>query len=62
MSELLTKGFKGRQLEIIDQAQHFAALGHGGPGGLSGTTAQAFREGLDTTERERKEMILFQPG
>jgi GINS complex subunit 3 len=52
------QAFKGRLLEIIDQAQHFAALGHGGPGGSSGSTAQAFREGLDATERERK-MILF---
>jgi len=39
---------------MIDQAQHFATLGHGGPGGLLGSTAQAFREGLDSTERERK--------
>lgn len=39
---------------MIDQAQHFAALGPSGGGGPTGDSAQAFREGLDGTERERK--------
>ena len=48
-----TKTFKGRLVEVIDQAQHFAALGPvGGGGGPTGDSAQAFREGLDVTERE----------
>lgn len=51
MSEMLTKTFKARLVEAIDQAQHFAALGQGGGAG-SGDAAQSFREGLDTTERE----------
>ena len=38
----------------MDQAQHFAALGQAGAGGLSGNSSQMFREGLDATERERK--------
>lgn len=37
---------------MIDQAQHFAALGPSGAGGSTGDTAQSFREGLDGTERE----------
>ncbi|KAH7930256.1 hypothetical protein BV22DRAFT_1055137 [Leucogyrophana mollusca] len=52
MSDVLTKTFRGRLLEVIDQAQHFAALGPSGGGGPSGDTAQSFREGLDGTERE----------
>jgi len=52
MSEMLSKAFRERLLEVIDQAQHFAALGQTGPGGSSADTAQSFREGLDTTERE----------
>lgn len=36
---------------MIDQAQHFAALGPAG-GGQSADVAQTFREGLDGTERE----------
>ncbi|KAH7904454.1 hypothetical protein BJ138DRAFT_1166467 [Hygrophoropsis aurantiaca] len=52
MSDVLAKTFRGRLLEIIDQAQHFAALGPSGSGGPSGDTAQSFREGLDGTERE----------
>ncbi|KIK07599.1 hypothetical protein K443DRAFT_673181 [Laccaria amethystina LaAM-08-1] len=51
MSEMLTKTFTARIVEAIDQAQHFAALGQGG-GASSGDSAQSFREGLDTTERE----------
>ncbi|KAK0191415.1 hypothetical protein ARMGADRAFT_236737 [Armillaria gallica] len=53
MSQMLTKTFRERLVEVIDQAQHFAALGPaGGGGGSTGDTAQAFREGLDGTERE----------
>ncbi|GLB33607.1 putative GINS complex protein [Lyophyllum shimeji] len=52
ISEVLTKTFRARLVEIIDQAQHFAALGPVGAAGSSGDTAQLFREGLDATERE----------
>ncbi|PPQ99910.1 hypothetical protein CVT24_009591 [Panaeolus cyanescens] len=52
MSAMLTAAFSGRLPEVIDQAQHFAALGRVGAGGPSGNTAQGFREGLDATERE----------
>ncbi|KAK0498314.1 hypothetical protein EDD18DRAFT_1308579 [Armillaria luteobubalina] len=53
MSQMLTKTFRERLVEVIDQAQHFAALGPaGGGGGSTGDTGQAFREGLDGTERE----------
>ncbi|TRM68296.1 hypothetical protein BD626DRAFT_114095 [Schizophyllum amplum] len=52
MSDMLTGTFHKRLLEVIDQAQHFAALGPAGAGGGSGNNAQSFREGLDTTERE----------
>lgn len=38
---------------MVDQAQHFAALGHAG-GGHSNDATQSFREGLDATERERE--------
>lgn len=46
--------FRGRLTEVIDQAQHFAALGPAGGGGPSGDATQSFREGLDVTERERE--------
>lgn len=59
MSEVLVKAFRGRLLEVIDQAQHFAALGHASGGGASSNTAQSFREGLDTTERERESPIVY---
>ncbi|KAI0248699.1 GINS complex Psf3 component [Lactifluus subvellereus] len=52
MSELLTKTFRNRLVEVIDQAQHFAALGPAGGGGQSGDAALTFREGLEATERE----------
>ncbi|KAF9481967.1 hypothetical protein BDN70DRAFT_829995 [Pholiota conissans] len=53
LSDMLTKAFRDRLVEVIDQAQHFAALGHASSGGgLSGNSAQSFREGLDTTERD----------
>ncbi|EGO01773.1 hypothetical protein SERLA73DRAFT_177268 [Serpula lacrymans var. lacrymans S7.3] len=51
ISEVLTKTFRGRLTEVVDQAQHFAALGPSG-GGSSGDTSLSFREGLDSTERE----------
>jgi len=50
MSQLLAKTFRQRLREVIDQAQHFAALGQSG--GRSNDSTQAFREGLDATERE----------
>ncbi|RDB23139.1 DNA replication complex GINS protein PSF3 [Hypsizygus marmoreus] len=52
ISGVLITTFRARLVEVIDQAQHFAALGPVGAGGSNGDTAQAFREGLDTTERE----------
>jgi len=52
ISDVLTKTFRGRLVEVIDQAQHFAALGPSGGGGTTGDSAQAFREGLDGIERE----------
>ncbi|TFY72095.1 hypothetical protein EVG20_g892 [Dentipellis fragilis] len=57
MSDILTKTFKNRLVEVIDQAQHFAALGPAG-GGQSGDVSQSFREGLDGTEREREDHYL----
>ncbi|KAG1715943.1 hypothetical protein ID866_1232 [Astraeus odoratus] len=52
ISGVLTKTFRGRLTEVIDQAQHFAALGASGGGGSAGDSSQMFREGLDGTERE----------
>ncbi|KNZ74433.1 DNA replication complex GINS protein PSF3 [Termitomyces sp. J132] len=46
------KTFRARLIEVIDQAQHFAALGPVGTSGSSGDIAQMFREGLDAAERE----------
>ncbi|KAH0587371.1 hypothetical protein H2248_006168 [Termitomyces sp. 'cryptogamus'] len=51
-SEMLIKTFRARLIEVIDQAQHFAALGPVGTSGSSGDIAQMFREGLDAAERE----------
>ena len=45
---------------MIDQAQHFAALGPAGRG-ESGDSALAFREGLEVTERERESQITVVP-
>ncbi|KAI0771514.1 GINS complex Psf3 component [Trametes elegans] len=50
LSQVLTKTFRARLPEVIDQAQHFASLQAGGSGGDA--FAAAFREGLDGTERE----------
>jgi hypothetical protein len=52
LTHLPSQTFRGRLVEVIDQAQHFAALGPSGGGGPTGDSAQAFREGLDGTERE----------
>ena len=46
---------------MIDQAQHFAALGPAGGGGQSADSALAFREGLEVTERERESQITVIP-
>jgi len=56
------QAFRERLLEVIDQAQHFAALGQTGPGGSSADTAQSFREGLDTTERECMYLVVAGKG
>lgn len=52
MSEMMTAAFHRRLPEIMDQGQHFAALGPAGGSSGTGDPAQAFREGLDGTERE----------
>jgi len=46
--------FRRRLVEVVDQAQHFAALGPAG--GTTGDLAQTFREGLDGTERESESL------
>ena len=53
-AKIIWQAFRNRLLEVVDQAQHFAALGQAGAGGSSGNSAQSFREGLDLTERESK--------
>ena len=53
--------FRNRLAEVIDQAQHFAALGPAGGGGQSADSALAFREGLEVTERERESQITVIP-
>ena len=50
--------FQNRLVEVIDQAQHFAALGPAGGGGQSGDVALMFREGLGVTERVREFFLL----
>ncbi|KII95381.1 hypothetical protein PLICRDRAFT_34229 [Plicaturopsis crispa FD-325 SS-3] len=52
LSKVLTKAFRDRLIEVIDQAQHFAALGPSSSSSTGLDSAQQFREGLDTTERE----------
>ena len=44
--------FKERLPDIMDQAQHFGALGVGAGGSGGGQAGEGFREGLDGTERE----------
>ncbi|KAI9001129.1 GINS complex Psf3 component [Trametes punicea] len=52
LSGVLTKTFRSRLPEVIDQAQHFASL-HAAAGPSSGDAGTAaFREGMDGTERE----------
>ena len=56
----LSQAFKKRVVELVDQAQHFAALGAGGSGGSSSDgSTQTFRQGLDITERESKLLAPF---
>jgi hypothetical protein len=57
----LLQTFRNRLVEVIDQAQHFAALGPAGGGGQSGDTALTFREGLEVTERERESRFCLFP-
>ncbi|KAF8559017.1 hypothetical protein OG21DRAFT_1594896 [Imleria badia] len=52
LETVLTQTLRGRLTEVIDQAQHFAALGPAGGGGTSNDVTQSFREGLEGTERE----------
>ncbi|KAH6915160.1 hypothetical protein BKA70DRAFT_1258171 [Coprinopsis sp. MPI-PUGE-AT-0042] len=53
ISKMMANAFKKRVVELVDQAQHFAALGAGGSGGSSSDgSTQSFRQGLDITERE----------
>lgn len=58
---LFLQTFRNRLAEVIDQAQHFAALGPAGGGGQSADSALAFREGLEVTERERESQITVVP-
>jgi GINS complex subunit 3 len=58
---VFSQTFRNRLVEVIDQAQHFAALGPAGGGGQSGDTALTFREGLEVTERERESIDLLFP-
>ncbi|CDO74114.1 hypothetical protein BN946_scf185043.g164 [Trametes cinnabarina] len=52
LSGVLTKTFRARLPDVIDQAQHFASL-HATSGPSAGDAgAAAFREGMDGTERE----------
>lgn len=58
-SKFVQQTFRQRLIELVDQAQHFAALGPSSAGGGgSGDLAQSFREGLDGTERECKTWFL----
>ncbi|KAF9013350.1 hypothetical protein BDQ17DRAFT_1343257 [Cyathus striatus] len=52
LSEVLTKTFRARLVEIIDQAHHFASVGQSSSGVADSESARLFREGLDVTERE----------
>ena len=42
-------------MEVVDQAYHFANVGSVTVGVSAADTPQAFREGLDITEQERKQ-------
>ncbi|KAI0366357.1 GINS complex Psf3 component [Pilatotrama ljubarskyi] len=52
LSGVLTKTFRARLPEVIDQAQHFASLQPGSGTARGDVGAAAFREGMDGTERE----------
>ncbi|THH33717.1 hypothetical protein EUX98_g446 [Antrodiella citrinella] len=52
MSNILVKTFRGRLVDVIDQAQHFASINTSSASGGSADPTMAFREGLDGTERE----------
>lgn len=52
LAQRMVQTFRDRLAEVIDQAQHFAALGPVGGAGQSNDVAAAFREGLDATERD----------
>lgn len=51
LSEMMTEAFTARLMEVVDQAYHFANVGSM-TGVSTAGTPQAFREGLDNTERE----------
>ncbi|KAL5476509.1 PSF3_1 [Sanghuangporus weigelae] len=52
ISDILSNTFKQRLADIMDQAQHFGALGANAGGAVQGQAGQEFREGLDGLERE----------
>ncbi|TDL29469.1 GINS complex, Psf3 component, partial [Rickenella mellea] len=54
ISDVLSKTFKERLVDVMDQAHHFGSLGSSAAGvvGGSGNAGEDFREGLDATERE----------
>ncbi|KAH9853852.1 GINS complex Psf3 component [Lenzites betulinus] len=52
LSGVLTKTFRARLPEVIDQAQHFASLQPGAGTSRGDAGAAAFREGMDGSERE----------
>ncbi|KAL5530198.1 PSF3 [Sanghuangporus sanghuang] len=52
ISEILSNTFKQRLVDIMDQAQHFGALGANAGGAVQGQAGEEFREGLDGLERE----------
>ncbi|EPT03088.1 GINS complex Psf3 component [Fomitopsis schrenkii] len=68
LSDVLTKTFRARLPEVIDQAHHFASIhaaaasssGNSGGSITSDEATIAFREGLDGTEREM--FVLAQEG
>jgi len=49
MTDTMKSAFKDRLVDVMDQAQHFGALGAAAGGAGEG---KEFREGLDATERE----------
>jgi len=50
LSGVMMKTFKQRLVDLMDQAQHFG--GSITTAGASGSAAEEFREGLDSTERQ----------